>query len=48
MKKSENKKNAELTNEECRFIEFYRKLSEEEKRDLLQIINNKSSQKESE
>lgn len=47
MKKSENKKNAEVTNEECVFIEFYCKLSEE-KRDFLQIINNKSSQKESE
>lgn len=42
MKKSENKDLAKLTKEERKFIEIYRKLSEEEKREVLQIINDKS------
>ncbi len=47
MKTEKKKEFAKLTNEERKFIEKYRKLSEEKKREFLQLINNKSCKNES-
>lgn len=40
MKTSEKKEFAQLTNEECKFIENYRKLSEEEKMKIIKLIED--------